>query len=70
VELKKRIETHTQGTDEDLRAMEEQLTHHLRHTELMIAQLAELRAKLRHDIAKSHQSEPHTKLERVDNANT
>ncbi len=65
VELKKRIETHTQGTDEDLRAIEEQLTNHLRHTELMLAQLAELRAKLRHDATKTHQSEHHAKLERV-----
>jgi hypothetical protein len=66
VELKKRVETHTQGTDEDLRAMEEQLTNHLRHTELMLAQLAELRAKLRHDATKTHQSEHHAKLERAD----
>jgi hypothetical protein len=52
--------------------MEEQLTHHLRHTELMLAQLAELRAKLRYD--SEHKTEnslrQHAKLERVDHPNT
>ncbi len=68
--LRKHVETHTQGTDEDLRAIEEQLVNHLQQTQRLLAQLTELRTKLHHDATKPHQSEPHAKLERINNADT
>lgn len=46
-ELKKHVETRSRGMDEDLRALEEDLSKQLAQTHLMLAQLAELRLKLR-----------------------